>query len=161
MVITRRRVLQAPARRFLQGLEKRYQCRAVGGRQSLEPVACAGGLAAVVLDRLLQRRRAAVVQKVLGVAQVEQRLGAEVGRRCEAEADVREIRAHVVEQQVGVGGELLVPQGGDRAVPRAQGGHVAGGAPDFREQLAAALPVPSQLEGGGGRKQAHERVREI
>src|SRR2546425_484530 len=42
----------SPRRRFLEGLEKRHQCRAVGGRQSLEPVACAGGLAAVVHDRL-------------------------------------------------------------------------------------------------------------
>src|SRR5438445_87554 len=38
---------------------------------------------------------------------------------------------------------------------------MAGGAPDVGEQLAAAPPVPSQLEGGGGCQQAHERVRQI
>src|SRR5438093_12442989 len=59
----------SPRRRFLQGLEKRHQCRAAGGRQSLAPVARAGSLPAVARDRLLQRRRPPVLQRVPGVPQ--------------------------------------------------------------------------------------------
>src|SRR5439155_1256243 len=65
------------------------------------------------------------------------------------------------EQEVGVGGELLVPEGGHRALARAQRRHVAGGAPDLGEQLAAPAPLPAELRGGGKRQEAHEGVRAI
>jgi len=45
----------------------------------------------VLRQRLIQRRRAAVVQEVRGEPQGDQRLGPELGRRREAEADVREV----------------------------------------------------------------------
>src|SRR5205823_5156720 len=81
MVTTPRRFLQAPVRgRFLQRLKEGHERRAVGGRQGLESVARAGALAPMQLDRLLERGRPPVVEEMLGAAQVEQRLRAEVRR---------------------------------------------------------------------------------
>ena len=71
------------------------------------------------VDRLLKRRGPAVVEEALGVAEVDEWLSAELRRGREAEADVRQIRPHVMQQQVGVRGELPVPQRGDGAVARA------------------------------------------
>ena len=50
------------------------------------------------LDRLLQRVGAAIVKEVVGETQADERLGSELGRCREAEADVRQIRAHVVQK---------------------------------------------------------------
>ena len=70
-----------------------------------------------------------------------QRLGAELRRRREAETDVRELRAHVVQQQVRVGGHLAVAQRGDRAITGAQRRHVAALAADARERLLTPAGV--------------------
>src|SRR3989449_6810476 len=77
--------------RSLQGFQKRDQGVSVGRGQGLEAVAGAGRLAAVCLDRLPERRVPPVVQERLGVPEVEQRLGAELGRGRQAHADVGEI----------------------------------------------------------------------
>src|SRR5207244_12437463 len=81
MVITPRPFVQAPAgARFLQRLKEGDEGRTVGGRQRLEAVAGAGALAPVQLDRLLERGRPAVVEEMLGDAQVELRRRADVRR---------------------------------------------------------------------------------
>src|SRR5438874_11995499 len=74
---------------------------------------------------------------MLRAAQIEERFRAEIRRRGEAQADVRQVGPHIVQQEVGVGGKLLVAQGLDWAVPGAQGGDVAGRAPDLGEEVAA------------------------
>src|SRR6185312_8576554 len=146
---------------FLQRLEKCDQRGAVRRRQCLEPVARAGPLAAVQLDRLLERGRPAVVEEMLGAAQVEEWFRAEIGRGGEAEADVGQVGPHVVQQQVGVGGEWPVAQGRDCAVPGAQGGDVAGRAPDLREEVAAVPPVLAELQRRRRREEAYEVVGQV
>src|SRR5437016_9008504 len=157
MLTAPRRFLQAPAwGRFLQRLKEGDERPAVGGRKRLETVARTGALPPVQLDRLLERGRPAVVQEMLGAAQVEERLRAEVRRGGEAEADVGQVGPHVVQQEVGVGGELPVAQRRDRAVPCAQGRDVAGGAPCLGKQLAPASTVFPGLERRRRREEAYE-----
>src|SRR5213596_145367 len=100
----------------------------------------------VQLDRLLERGRPAVVEEMLRAAQIEERFRAEIRRRGEAQADVRQVGPHIVQQEVRVGGKLLVAQGRDWAVPGAQGGDVAGRAPDLGEEVAAVPPVLADLQ---------------
>src|SRR5213596_3118211 len=96
----------------------------------------------------MQGRRAAVVQEMRGEPQRDQRLGPELGRRRQAEADVREVRAHVVQQQIAVGGELLVAERRDGARPGAERRHVTGGAPALFSQIGcAACHVPTLRTG--------------
>src|SRR5947208_1692378 len=145
MVITLRRIVQVPGfpRRGggrLQRLQKGDQGGAIGGGEALEPVPGSGGFAAVGQDGLLERRVAAVVQERLGIPQIDQRLGAELGRGRQAETDVGEIGPHVVKQEVGIGGEFLVSQRGNRTIAGAERRNMAGCAPDLREQLAAPTP---------------------
>src|SRR2546428_862706 len=123
-----------------QRLEERDERAPLGWRERPEPVAGAGPFAAVRRDRLLQRRRTAVVQEALGVAQVDERLGAELRRRRPAEADVGELRPHVVQEQVGVGGGLLPGErmGGGRGPAQRRPG--AGGGTALRGQGAAPAP---------------------
>src|SRR5437870_12848671 len=132
-----------------QRIEERDERLAVGRRERPEAVAGAGPFAAVRRDRLLQRLLTSVVQEALGVAQVDERLGAELRRRRPAEADVGELRPHVVQEQVGVGGELLPVERMDGARARAQRRHVTGGATDLREQVATAPPLLAALGGPG------------
>src|SRR5256886_11509149 len=49
----------------------------------------------------------------------------------------------------------------DRTVAGAQGGDMAGRAPDLREQLAAPPAVPVDLQRRGNGQKAHERVGEV
>src|SRR2546428_4437103 len=93
------------------------------------------------LDRLLERGRPAVVEEMLRAAQIEERFRAEILRCGKAEADVRQVGPHIVHQEVRVGGKLLVAQGLDWAVPGAQGGDVAGRAPDLGAEVTAVPPV--------------------
>src|SRR5947199_582648 len=139
--------VQAPGRgRFLQRLEEGDERRTVGGRKPLEPVASACALAPMQLDRLAERGGRAVVEEMLRAAQIEERFRAEIRRCGEAEADVRQVGRHIVQQEVRVGGKLLVAQGLDWAVPGAQGGEVAGRAPDLGEEVAAVPPVLAELQ---------------
>src|SRR5439155_1725394 len=71
---------------------------------------------------------------------------------------VREVRAHVVQQQIAVGGELLVAERRDGARPGAECRHVTGGAPDLREQVAAVALVVATSQGAGRGEEAHEGV---
>src|SRR6266480_483211 len=162
MLTAPRRFLQAPAwGRFLQRLKEGDERRAVGGRKRLETVARTGALAPVQLDGLLERGRPAVVQEMLGAAQVEERLGTKVRRGGEAEADIGQVGPHVVQQEVGVGGERLVPQGRHGAVPGAQRRDVTGRAPDLGEEVAAVPSVFAELQRRGRREEAHEVVGEV
>src|SRR5919198_909849 len=79
MLITWTAVHQVPRMLgpFLEGLEKCDDGVPVRDGECLEPVTHAGGLAAVALDRLLQRGGLSI-EEGLGVAQIEQRLGAEI-----------------------------------------------------------------------------------
>src|SRR5205085_154180 len=119
------------------------------------------GFAAMPLDRLLQAGGLSIMEEGLGVAQIEQRLRAEVLGGRYAEADVGELRPHVVEQQVGVRGEFAARQRPDGARSGAELGDVAGGAADLREQVAPAAPVLAELRGGRRAQEAHEVVREV
>src|SRR5439155_6896003 len=162
MLTAPRRFLQAPARgRFLQRLKEGDERRAVGGRQGLEAVARAGALAPVQLDRLLERGRPAVMQKMLGAAQVEERLGAKIRGGGEAETNVGQLGPHVVQQEIGVGGERLVPQRRHGAIPGAQRRDVTGGAAYLGEEVAAAPPVLAELQRRRRREKPHEIVGEV
>src|SRR5919109_2416959 len=72
----------------LEGLEKRDDGVPVRDGECVEPVAHARGLAAVAFDRLLQRGGLPIMEEGLGVAQIEQGLGAEILGGRAAEADV-------------------------------------------------------------------------
>src|SRR6058998_2519040 len=98
---------------------------------------------------------------MLRTAQIEERFRAEIRRRGEAEADVRQVGPHVVQQEIRVGGKLLIAQGLDWAVPGAQGGEVAGRAPDLGEQVAAVPPVLAELPGRRRREEAYEVVGQV
>src|ERR1051325_7313842 len=134
----------------LQGLEKRDDGVPVRDGEGLEAVADARGFPAVALDGLLQGGGLSVMQERLGVAQIEQRLGAEIPGGRAAEADVGQLRSHVVEQQVGVGGELAVGERCHGARPGAQRRGVAGGAAGSRGKGAPARARPCPPGGGGG-----------
>src|SRR3989442_3336709 len=145
----------------LQRLQEPEQRRALGRKQRPEAVARAGGLARVRLDRLLERGRAPVVQEVRGRVQRDEGLGAEVGRPREPETDIGEVRSHVVQQQVGVGGDRLVTQRRDRTVAGRERGHVARRAADAPERRAAALALAAEPRGRRRGEEAHEVVGEI
>ena len=113
------------------------------------------------LDRLLERRGGAIVQEALREPQADQRLGPEVGWRRQAQADVRPVRAHVVQQEIGVGKEGLARERRGRTIARAERRDVAAGAPDPREQLPALSPFVGQGCGGGRGEKAHEGVGEV
>src|SRR6266704_6118423 len=98
---------------------------------------------------------------MLRATQIEERLRAEIRRGSEAEADVRQVGPHVVQQEVGVGGKLPVAQGRDWAVPGAQGGDVAGRAPDLGKEVAAVPPVLAELQRRRRREEAHEVAGQV
>src|SRR5436190_12600025 len=80
----------------LQGLQERQQSFALLRRRLREAIARALGFSCVQVDRLLDRRRRAIVEEMLREAEAHQWLRAELGRRRQAEADVRARLAHVV-----------------------------------------------------------------
>src|SRR5437879_9840799 len=98
---------------------------------------------------------------MLRAAQIEERFRAEIWRQGEGQADVRQVGPPIVQQEVGVGGKLLGAQGLDWAVPGAQGGDVAGRAPDLGEEVAAVPPVLAELQRRRRREEAHEVVGQV
>src|SRR4029077_12122075 len=69
--------------------------------------------------------------------------------------------AHVVEQQVGIGGELAPVERLSGTGPGAERGEVAARTADLREEVTATTAVAAQLGGRWRREEAHEVVRHI
>src|SRR2546430_861369 len=101
MLITHRVLHQGPpySKAPLQRLEERHHRGPICCREPLEPVARSSAFPAVQLDRLLEAAGPSVVEERRGVTQVEQRFSTEILRGGDAEADVRQIRTHVVQQR--------------------------------------------------------------
>src|SRR5436309_4880337 len=99
--------------------------RAFPRRELLEAVPRSRRLAVVQLDRLLDGRGGAVVHELVAKPKPHEGLGAELGRLCEAEANVGTRGTHVVEQEIGVGVHLLVAQRAHRIVSGGQTRRVA------------------------------------
>src|SRR5437879_4221774 len=97
---------------------------------------------------------------MLRAAQIEERFRAEIRRRGEAQADVRQVGPHIVQQEVGVGGKLLVAQGLDWAVPGAQGGMWQVAHPIWEKRSRPCRPsLPSFNGVGGARKRTKSSVK--
>src|SRR6266705_2116263 len=84
----------------LQGAQELEEREPLGQRQPREPPACGGGLPAVRRDRLLDRQCPPVMHESGRESQTHERLRPKLGRLRVAEADVGELRTHVVQQQV-------------------------------------------------------------
>jgi hypothetical protein len=119
----------------------------------------ARALPAVRLNRLFGRRVPTIVEEVGLQPEPHQGLGPELGGRRLAQTHVGKLRAHVVQQQIGVCGNLFVTQCRDGRVPGSQRGKVAPCAPDIDEDFAAPpgsgrrserpLPVKDVAAAGG------------
>src|SRR5437899_734645 len=131
------------------------------GRYPMRRFAARPASASGTPSSVLERGRPPVVEEMLGAAQVEQRLRAEVRRGGEAEADVGQAGPHVVQEEVGVGGERPVSQRRHGAGPGAERRDVAGRAPYLGKEVAAAPPVLAELQRRRRREEAREVVGEV
>ncbi len=113
------------------------------------------------LDRLLERVGAAVVQEVVREAQADERLRPELGRLRAAQADVRQIRTHVVEEKVGVGEKPFPIEGTHGISSRTKRREMARSASDAIEEMTSRSGGPALPQGRRRGKEAHEVVREI
>jgi hypothetical protein len=82
-----------------------------------------------------------IMQEEIPISETHQRLGPYLGGRGTGTADVRQVRAHVVEKQVGVEGDLTPIERVDVAGTGRQGWHMARRAPD---------PAETRLSSGHG-----------
>src|SRR5213592_2351997 len=131
--------LRAQRRATSQPLQEPQKQEALQRRQPQEAIARGRGLAAVQRDRVGDRAGPAVVQEHRLEAQPHQRLGPEVGRLRQTEANIGELRAHVVEQQVGVRVHGLEAQRPHRTGARDERGYMTAGAPELQEDQAAQV----------------------
>src|SRR5439155_10296756 len=79
----------------------------------------------------------------------------------EAEANIRQIRAHVVQEEVGVGEESLPVERTHGVLPRAKPREMAGSASDVSEKLLAPLGCFGPSQGRRRGQEPQEVVREI
>src|SRR6267378_2410589 len=119
--------------RGLQRFQKRDQRLALLRGERFEPVPRPGSLPSMQLDRLLERPGASIVEEMSGEAQAHKGLRSELGWPREAEANVRQIRAHVVDEKIGVREESFSIEGPHGTLPRTKCREMARGASDAIE----------------------------
>lgn len=106
--------------------------------QPRESVAGSARFAAVRENRLAQIHRAPVMEIEAAMLKAHQRRCAQLLRRRIMRADVRQSRAQIVEQKIGVEAYRLAAEGRDGVGARAHGRGVATGAPQLLELSLAA-----------------------
>src|SRR5216684_618764 len=134
-----------PAIALSQRSKERQQFRTVSRVQMCETVAGPRALTVMCGDRVFDRQGAAVMEKRLQRPQSPERRGAHFATLRVPLIDVVAERAHVVEEEIGVGMVGLVVERGDLARAAVERRGVAGAAADPLEHLLSVVRVSSDL----------------
>src|SRR5207244_11117864 len=104
---------------------------------------------------------AAIGDEMFRGAHAAERLCSELGWRHESQADVRQIRAHVVEEKIRVGKEFLPVEGPHGILSRPQRREMARSAPDAIEETTAPSGGAVLPQGRRWRQEPHDIACEI